>query len=100
MIKHIVMWNLLESLSADEKKAAALEMKKRIESLKSVIPGVVSLEVVADTVDGSTKDVALFGTYESADALKNYAVHPEHLKVVDYIKTVACGREAFDYPCA
>lgn len=99
MVTHIVMWNLKDTLTQEEKQQAAAAIKERIEALKAVIPGVLSLKVVISRMDGSTKDLALFGEYESEEALKSYAVHPAHVEVLGYIKTVTCGREAFDYSC-
>ncbi|MDO5422849.1 MAG: Dabb family protein [Eubacteriales bacterium] len=97
MVTHIVMWNFLDTLSQEEKTEAKALIKERLEALKEEIPGVVSLKVVVNPLSGSTKDIALIGEYESAEALQNYAVHPAHLEVGSYIKTVTCGREAFDF---
>lgn len=97
MVTHIVMWNFQEKLSAAERQEAGRIMKERLEALKEVIPGVLSLKVIINELPGSDKDIALIGEYESLEALNTYAVHPEHLKVVEYVKTVACGRTCLDY---
>ncbi|MDO4452895.1 MAG: Dabb family protein [Eubacteriales bacterium] len=97
MVTHIVLWNYLDTLTAEQKAEAGKKIKKDLECLKSVIPGVISLEVKLNEMASSTKDIGLFSEFESEEALNQYAVHPEHLKVVQYIKTVTCGRTAFDY---
>ncbi len=97
MVTHIVLWNYLDSLSEEQKKEAGQKIKTDLERLPSVIPGVVSLKVRLNEMPSSTRDLALFVECESEEALKRYAVHPEHLKVVEYIKTVTCNRTAFDY---
>lgn len=97
MVTHIVMWNFVESLSEQEKKEAARTMKERLEPLKDVIQGTLSLKVVTEPLATSSYEVALVGEYADEEALKYYAVHPEHLKVVDYIKTVCKDRAALDY---
>lgn len=97
MVTHIVMWNFQEQLSEAEKAEAGRIIKEKLEALKDVIAGVRSLKVILNELPGSTKDVALIGEYESLEALNAYAVHPAHLEVVAYIKTVTCGRICLDY---
>lgn len=97
MVTHIVMWNFQEHLTEDERKKAGQIMKERLEALKDVIPGVISLKVIINELPGSDKDIALIGEYETLDALNSYAVHPAHLEVVSYVKTVACGRTCLDF---
>lgn len=97
MVTHIVLWNYIDSLSEEQKKEAGEKIKAELERLPSVIPGVLSLKVRLNKMASSTRDIALFVECESEEALNRYAVHPEHLKVVSYIKTVTCNRTAFDY---
>lgn len=97
MVTHIVLWNLKETMSEEEKKTAGQKMKEILEPLKDQIPGVISLSVVTDKLPGSSKDVALIGQYESEEALDGYAVHPLHLEAKKYIKSVTSSRECFDY---
>ena len=42
-------------------------------------------------------DLSLYSTFDSTDALKEYAVHPEHLKVVELIKSVTIESKVVDY---
>ena len=97
MVTHIVLWNYVDSLTQEQKKEAGEKIKKELEQLCGVIPGVLSIEVQLNELPSSTRDLALFVKCESVEALNEYAVHPEHLKVVEYIKTVTCNRTAFDY---
>lgn len=97
MVTHIVMWNFQEQLTAEEKQEAGKVMKERLEALKDVIPGVLSLKVIINELPGSDKDIALIGEYESLEALNNYAVHPAHVEAGSYIKTVTCNRTCLDY---
>ena len=97
MVTHIVLWNYIDTLTAEQKVEAGKKIKRDLEHLKSVIPGVIYLEVKLNKMDSSKKDIGLFSEFESEEALKQYAIHPEHVKVGQYIKTVTCGRTAFDY---
>lgn len=97
MVTHIVMWNFADHMTAEEKEQAGKKMKEILEPLKDQIPGVLSLKVVIQPLESSTKDVALIGEYESEEALKGYAVHPLHVEAGKYIKTVTCNRECLDF---
>lgn len=97
MTRHIVMWNFLDTMTEEEKKAAGAKMIEILEPLKDQISGVLSLKVVINEYETSHREVALIGEYESFEALKAYAVHPLHVEAGKYIKTVCCDRVAFDY---
>lgn len=98
MVTHIVMWNFDASLTEETKKQAAAEMKKKLEALKEIVPGVLSVKVITEPLVSSTRDIALIGEYEDEAALKTYAGHPEHVKVVEtIIKKYCTDRTAFDF---
>ena len=46
MVTHIVMWNFDASLTEETKKQAAAEMKEKLEALKEIVPGVLSVKVI------------------------------------------------------
>ena len=97
MVHHIVLWNLKEDLSEQEKKEAALEIKRRLEAVADAVEGVVSLEVVIGAMESSNKDIALISRFETEEALKAYQVSPAHVEAGGYIRTVTSGRSCFDY---
>lgn len=97
MVTHIVMWNFINTLSPEERKAAGIKIKEILEPLKEQIPGILSLKVVINELESSNRDIALIGEYESVEALNNYAVHPLHLEAGKYIKSVTCDRSCLDY---
>ena len=97
MVHHIVLWNLKEDLSEQEKKEAALEIKRRLEAVADSVEGVVSLEVVIGAMESSNKDIALISRFETEEALKAYQVSPAHVEAGGYILTVTSGRSCFDY---
>lgn len=97
MVQHIVLWNLKEDLSEQEKKEAALEIKRRLEAVADTVEGVVSLEVVIGAMESSNKDIALISRFETEEALKAYQVSPAHVEAGGYIRTVTSGRSCFDY---
>lgn len=97
MVHHIVLWNLKEDLSEQEKKEAAFEIKRRLEAVADTVEGVVSLEVVIGAMESSNKDIALISRFETEEALKAYQVSPAHVEAGGYIRTVTSGRSCFDY---
>lgn len=97
MVKHIVLWNFKETLTAEERKIAGEQLKMKLESLKTQIDGVATLQVIINEMSGSNKDIALISEFTSADALNAYQVHPLHVEAGQYVKTVTQERVCFDY---
>lgn len=97
MVKHVVMWSFQETVNEEQRREAAARIKEGLERLVGIVPGLVSLQVAADALPGSTHDIGLFCELESREALDGYQVHPEHQKMVGFIKTVTCNRICLDY---
>ena len=82
MVKHVILWTLNPELSTDEKQAAKAGIKAGLEGLVGKVPGLLDVKVYSDgRLDSSNADVMLDSTLESEEALKGYAVHPEHVAV-------------------
>ena len=94
MIKHIILWNFQEGRGSEEDK---LKIKNGLEALKDKIPGIVEIEVMAKPVAGSNADIMLNSTFESLEALNNYQVHEEHVKIATFVRSVTCNRMCMDY---
>lgn len=95
MVKHIILWNLKDEFSREEKEKIKLGIKEGLEGLKGKIPGLLEIKVYTNGLATSTADVMLDSSFESEEALKNYSVHPEHVAVADgkvrpYTKTRSC----------
>lgn len=95
MVKHIILWQLKDELALEEKEAVKQGIKAGLEGLQGVIEGLEEIKVYANGLPSSNADVMLDSTFVSEEALKGYAVHPEHVKVADekvrpYTKTRAC----------
>lgn len=43
-------------------------------------------------------DVVFDSVFETEEALAEYQVHPEHLRVADYVRTVMIDRVCVDFP--
>lgn len=95
MVKHVILWQLRDELSDMEKSAVMQEIKAGLEGLAGKIPGLVEVHVNINGLPSSTADLMLDTTFESAEALKGYAVHPAHVAVADgkvrpFTKTRVC----------
>lgn len=94
MVKHIILWTL-KDMSEEEKKTVKQGIKEGLEGLYGKIPGLLEIQVQTGGLASSNADVMLDSTFASEEALKNYAVHPEHVAVADgkvrpYTKTRSC----------
>ena len=80
MVKHVILWKLKEEYNTNEVKKG---IKEGLEALYGVIPGLTEIKVEIRPLPSSNADVMLYSVFENEDALKAYAVHPEHVKVAD-----------------
>ncbi|MBQ3544264.1 MAG: Dabb family protein [Lachnospiraceae bacterium] len=83
MIKHVILWKIKEEISLEEKEQIKEGIKLGLEGLIDKVPGIVEIKVNTKGLPSSNADVMLDSTFESEEALKNYATHPEHVKVAD-----------------
>ncbi len=95
MVKHIILWQLKDELTGEEKETVKLGIKEGLEGLQGVIDGLVEIKVYTNGLPSSNADVMLDSTFTSEEALKAYAIHKEHVKVADekvrpYTKTRSC----------
>ena len=97
MVKHIVLWNFLESFSEEEKKAAAAQMKALLEPIQDLVPGAMEIEVLYNQLPSSNREVALISTFETVEALETYQKHPAHVEAGKYVRNVTRDRACMDY---
>jgi quinol monooxygenase YgiN len=97
MIRHLVLWTLAAE-TPEEKAAVVAEMKSRFDALLPQVDGTERLDIRADlgTTAGNW-DVVLDSDYRDAAALDAYQVHPAHLELVAYVKSVTTGRVCVDF---
>ena len=99
MVKHIILWKLKDGFSAEKKAEILAGIKQNLEALKGVVPGLVEIKVNCENVLAtSNADVMLDSSFESAEALKNYAVHPAHVAAADnFVRPYTAVRLCLDY---
>lgn len=95
MVKHIILWKLKDEFNTEKIKS---DMKVNLENLLGVVPGLLEMNVQIETMPSSNCDVMLYSVLESAEALKGYAVHPEHVKVADtFVRPYTEVRTCIDF---
>lgn len=99
MIKHVVMWSLKDEAEGKSKEENRKIMQKKLQDLVGIVPGIEAFEV---TIKGASSpadnyDVLLISEFATWDALQAYNAHPEHQKVVTFVRAVVNGRSAVDY---
>ena len=95
MVKHIILWQLKDELTDEEKDKVKAGIKNGLEGLAGKIPGLIDIYVQTESLASSNADVMLDSSFEDEESLKGYAVHPEHVAVADsavrpYTKTRVC----------
>ena len=95
MVKHIILWQLKDEFSAEEKETIKEGIKSGLEGLVGQVPGLLGVTVHTNGLASSTAEVMLDSTLESEEALKAYAVHPAHVEVANtkvrpFTKTRMC----------
>lgn len=98
MIKHIVMWRLKDEAHGKTAAENAQHIKLILEALNGKILGLLRLEVGIDfSNEPDSCALVLYSEFDSKAALKAYADHPEHKKVMPYIAEARSGRFVVDY---
>ena len=94
------MWKLKEIAEGKTKAENAAIMKELLEGLPAKIGELDTAEVgITFLEDGAeaNADVVLTTTCINKEALKAYAVHPDHQRVVKFIQKVVIERRVVDY---
>lgn len=98
MIKHIVMFRFKDFADGANKADNIKSLKSRLEALEDIIDEIKFFQVGInfDNSDAAY-DLALCSEFESKEDLYSYQKHPEHAKVVDFVKKVCENRVVTDY---
>lgn len=98
MVKHVILWNLKDELSEEEKTSVKKGIKEGLEGLMGKVPGLVDIKVNIECLPSSNADVMLDSTFTDEASLKGYAVHPDHVAVADNaVRPYTKSRVCMDY---
>jgi len=98
MIKHIVMWKVLEGAEGRSRQQNMLEMKRMLEAMPPLIPLIRKLEVGINFLESPMNwDVVLYTEFASREDLIAYDTHPEHEKVKAFVSKIREAVAKVDY---
>ena len=98
MVKHVILWQLKDELTAEEKAEVKKGIKEGLEGLAGKIPGLTEIKVQIEGLASSNAEVMLDSAFEDEAALKGYATHPEHVAVADgKVRPYTKARLCLDY---
>ncbi len=94
MVVHILLFQFKEP----HKQANMIQAKQMLENLLGAVPTLRSIDVGLNfSKEERAMDMSIITTFENRAGLEAYAVHPEHVKVVDFIKEVVEYTKVVDY---
>lgn len=97
MIQHIVMFRVRPEMQAQKAEIQA-EIKRQLEALPAKIAEIRAFEVGINLLPSDRAyDLVLVSAFDTLDTLAQYAQHPDHLVVVDYIRAHCSSIVACDY---
>lgn len=86
MLTHIVVWKYRSDIEEFERE----EHVKLLRKLRTLIPEVQSLEVGFDTLRlPRSYDTGLVAVFQDRAGLDAYTVHPEHVKVAEFGRSLS-----------
>jgi len=98
MFKHVVMWKLMKEAFGKPKEQNAKEMKRILETLPGKIPEIKEYEIGINVGNSSAAfDVVLISGFQNVDDYNTYQQHPEHQKVVEFIRSIQEQSRVVDY---
>lgn len=59
MVRHVILWQLKDELSQDEKESVKKEIKSGLEGLKGKVPGIIEIHVHTEGLASSNADLML-----------------------------------------
>lgn len=93
MLTHIVLFKF-----KDKSPETLNRAKDMLMGLKGVVPELRYIEVGIDILHSErSSDLSLITRFDSMEDMKKYQVHPEHVKVLDFLATVRESAVAADY---
>ncbi len=100
MFKHIVMWKIKDHVEGLTKYQSAQKAKRLLEAVAEKVPQVVSLEVgihIDASDDAFASDLVMISEFANRNDLQAYLDHPEHKKIIPFMKSIRDERRVVDY---
>lgn len=99
MVKHIVMFQLKDTLSMEEKLDVMNRFKAAIEVLPAKIEVIRKVFVGLNINEAEKWDICLESEFDTLDDVKLYAAHPDQVAAAGILKDAKQDRACVDYEC-
>ena len=98
MVRHIVVWKFRDFAEGATRAENLKRAKALLKMLKGRIPAIRRFEVGIDVSQSDQSyDLVLNSEFADTRSLEEYRVHPDHLRVVEFLRKVHEGRVVVDY---
>ncbi|NJM15842.1 MAG: Dabb family protein [Bacteroidales bacterium] len=98
MIRHIVMFKLKGQFSDSEKAKNAGLLKEKLDALTGKIKEIVFFESGINFFESpAAYDLVLVSDFNSVEDLHAYRVHPEHVKILEFVNQVVEDKVVVDF---
>lgn len=96
MISHTVMWRFKEENKEENMNTVAERLMALYKSGK--IDGLRKMEIGKDVSHTDMSyDMVLLTEFDSMEALAAYKIHPDHVAISQFVKTVRTARAVVDF---
>lgn len=97
MVKHVILWQLKDEIADCDREKVKADIKSSLEDLVGKVEGLITVKVYTKGLESSNADVMLYTELESEEALKGYAVHPDHVAAANtYVRPFTKLRVCMD----
>ena len=98
MLQHIVLWTIKEDVQGVPNSHSIQDFKAQLERLPELISDIDHLQVFVNAEGEGEQvcDLCLLSMHADKEALKRYANHPEHQKVLSFAKNIVIERRVVD----
>lgn len=98
MLRHVIVWQLKDGFTDDEKAKIKADAKAALEALQGRVDGLKEIRVYTEPVGTSNCDMMLDSALDGIDALYAYRDHPLHVAAADkFIRPFVKSRNCFDF---
>ncbi|MEJ5347710.1 MAG: Dabb family protein [Desulfosoma sp.] len=94
MIKHVVVMKFKPGVGEED----ITRLEQGLDRLPGTIPEILSYDFGRDIVRSQRSyDFALVSSFQDMEALKRYQAHPEHMKVLELVRSLCDQIIAVDF---
>jgi len=95
---HLVFFKFKPEAAGRSAEENAAELVRRLQDLPARIPEIRELSAGTDiSRSPASFDLGLYTAFDSPEDLETYRVHPDHQKVIEFVRETTSDRAVVDY---